>query len=111
MILWVCLGPRGDYKERPVVVLTLPDKDGRFRVVAASSQASPGSNNEVELPWASDRHPLTKLKKRTVAITDWIVAIDMSAVREIKGRVPSKTLVEIQEKVSGHIAAGPPEPK
>jgi mRNA-degrading endonuclease toxin of MazEF toxin-antitoxin module len=96
-ILWVCLR-RGRGKERPAVALNSPNSDGRLTIVACSTQSYDRAL-EVELPSDPKRHPMTKLKKCTFAIVDWIEEISVSDVCEIKGIIPPTTLDRIWDKI------------
>jgi hypothetical protein len=55
---------------------------------------------EIELPWiAPTKHPLTKLKKPTVALLNWTEEISESSIRQIGGQCPGPKLLEIQQKL------------
>jgi hypothetical protein len=86
--------------------LNAPNADGRFFVVGCTTQCTDDPNKELELPWKDDRHPLTKLRKRTVAVLDWIEEIRLSDVCEVKGCLPSSVLVELRKRM---IRDFPPE--
>jgi mRNA-degrading endonuclease toxin of MazEF toxin-antitoxin module len=108
-ILWVRLR-RGGNKERPAVVLSAPNSDGWLTVVVASTQ-SHDQNREVELPSDANRHPRTKLRKRTFVDIDWVerIRISVDNVPEVKGFVPSTTLERIWDKIR-EASPTPPEP-
>lgn len=105
-IVWVKLGPRGGYKERPAVILTRDcdlDPVQPFHVAVGSSQiSSPLAPNEVLLPaGVKSRHPLTKLKRPTVIVCDWIAEVRYSDVLQWGGEAPPTVLLEILSKPPG----------
>jgi mRNA-degrading endonuclease toxin of MazEF toxin-antitoxin module len=99
-IVWVRLGPRGGYKERPAVVLDSPDSDGNLFVVVGTTQVGDDPATEIELPSSAPiRHPLTKLKKRTVVCLTWREKIHRSSIRDIGGDCPRSLLLDIKRKI------------
>lgn len=99
-IVWVRLGPRGNYKPRPAFVLTKyvadPRPDTQIVVMAGSTDFDPEiAPNEVELPGYPGRHPLTKLNKPCRAICDWVEKIMYGEIEEVKGKLPGSTLYRI----------------
>lgn len=105
-IVWLKLGPRGGYKERPAVILTSDsdlDPAEPFHVAVGSSRiSSPLAPNEVLLPTGSkSRHPLTKLKQPTVIVCDWIEEVRSSDVLQWGGEAPPTALLEILSKLPG----------
>jgi mRNA-degrading endonuclease toxin of MazEF toxin-antitoxin module len=98
-ILWVRLGPRGNYEERPVVAISSPDSDGNLYIVGGSTKHARDPEREIELPSAPTRHPLTNLKKTTFVDAGWIVKIHVNDILQTKGRVPATILVDIQDRI------------
>ncbi|HVA50118.1 MAG TPA: type II toxin-antitoxin system PemK/MazF family toxin [Pirellulales bacterium] len=103
-IVWAKLGPRGLYKKRPAVILTRDselDATKSFFVAAGSCQvSSPLAANEVLLPsGGSLPHPLTRLKKPTVIVCDWIEEVTYSDVIQWGGETPPTALLEILSKL------------
>lgn len=103
-IVWVKLGPRGGYKKRPAVILTSDadlDPAETFFVAAGSSQVTlPIADNEVLLPaGTTSKHPLTKLKRPTVIVCDWIEEVSYSDVFQWGGETPPTALLEIISKL------------
>ena len=98
-IVWVRLGPRGGWKPRPAVVLSAPNVNGELYIVPGSTQPATNPDHQLELPYAVGRHPLTKLKERTLIDLDWFEKIDAGSVLEVNGYCPPSLLVEIQQKI------------
>ena len=99
-VLWIVLGPRGNYEPHPAVAINSPDSEGYFYIVGGSTKHALDRSTEVELPWSSPvRHPLTKLKRQTFADANWIVKIHEDDVLENRGQVPPSCLVEIQNRI------------
>jgi hypothetical protein len=55
---------------------------------------------EVKLPWHPTGHPITKLKRRSAAVCDWIVPIQSEDVQSVSGQVPVRLLIQILERVN-----------
>jgi hypothetical protein len=91
---------------RPVVILTrndeIEDADTLYGVVASNTAATsqPPSDSLIQLPYQREGRVGTKLKKPTVAVCGWIVAIDKSEIAEedIGGVVPSHLVQLILER-------------
>ncbi|MGW8255904.1 MAG: type II toxin-antitoxin system PemK/MazF family toxin [Thermoguttaceae bacterium] len=99
-IVWVRVGPRGGYKERPAVVLSAPDAEGNINIVVATTQIGNDPIMEIELPSSSpERHPLTNLNKRTVVCLTWRAEVHKSAIRELGGKCPPTIFAEIVKKL------------
>ncbi len=99
-IVWARLGPRGGYKSRPAVALSVPDADGNFYVIGGSTLPIAAPELQLELPSSSPvRHPLTRLKKQTFIDLSWFEKIHSSSVCEVGGMCPGPLLVDIQRKV------------
>jgi mRNA-degrading endonuclease toxin of MazEF toxin-antitoxin module len=97
-ILWVCLR-RGQRKKRPAVAISTPDSDGDLFVIGCTTNCTGDTNTEIELPWKADRHPLTKLKKPTVAVLNWIERLSTNDIREIGGRLPPSKWLELEQRI------------
>lgn len=96
-------GRRAKYA-RPVVVLTpdreIPGAEILFGVgVSSTCYESGASRRLVELPWHPNGHPHTGLRKRCHAVCDWIVPLRAEHVREVRGQVGRKWLIEILRMV------------
>jgi hypothetical protein len=75
--------------------------DGPVTAVAVTTTfPEPAPHNIVELPWHPRRHPATQLAKRSAAVCDWLVQLRPSDIQEVKGYVPTKTLLKIVERVA-----------
>ena len=99
-IVWVRLGPRGGYKERPAVALSAPDSDGNVYIVVGTTQAGEDPATEIALPFSSPvRHPLTKLRQPTVVCLTWREKIHCTSIREIGGECPAPLLLDIVRKL------------
>ena len=98
-ILWVRLGPRGNFEERPSVALSSPDSGGNLYIIPGSTKHARDPEREIELPSAPTRHPLTNLKKPTFVDAGWVVKIHVNDILQIKGRVPAIILVDIQNRI------------
>ncbi|MBI5762620.1 MAG: type II toxin-antitoxin system PemK/MazF family toxin [Planctomycetes bacterium] len=103
-IVWAGIPDRsGTLKTRPLVIITADSEillDSPIVGVAVSTlipESVPGSY--VELPWYRGGHPATGLARRCAAVCDWLVILRPSEIREIRGYVPTKYLLEILEKV------------
>ena len=91
-------------KRRPLVIVTATNEmllDAPIVGVAVTTTyPDPPPREFVELPWSRLRHPATRLSARSAARCDWLVELRPSQVTEIKGYVPTKTLLEILERVA-----------
>lgn len=100
-IVWVKIPDEHNRNEklRPAVVVTPTEElstADEFVVVAITSRFDlPLTDNLVELPWHRDGHPRTGLKRRCVAVCDWMSAIPRNSIEEIAGRVPGAQLNRI----------------
>lgn len=96
---------RGDAKEnpRPIVILTPTEEiilDQPIVGVAVSTRVSePPSPNEVPLPYSRLGHPATRLRRRCVAVCNWLVEVRPTELRPVEGYVPAKTLARILRRV------------
>jgi mRNA-degrading endonuclease toxin of MazEF toxin-antitoxin module len=95
------LDPQGrNPKDRFAVVLTPPDQleeGGMVSLVAITGTiVDPPPDDFVELPWHRDRHPVTRLTKRSAAACRWIIRVDPSRILRRTGRVPTAQLAAIE---------------
>lgn len=104
-IVWTTLGPRGDYKKRPAVIVSdvsRPAPGTKIRIVAGTTKFDePLKPLEVKLP-SDDRpggHHRTRLRIPTVIVCDWIELIDVAAIEGYAGVVPDAVLAEILRKI------------
>ncbi|MFN0053169.1 MAG: type II toxin-antitoxin system PemK/MazF family toxin [Planctomycetales bacterium] len=91
-------------KARPAVIVTPTNEivnNGQIVLVAVTSTLSPLPGNQVELPWKNEGHPVTGLKKRCVAICDWLVEINCNAIIRVAGVVPPDRLRMILANIPG----------
>lgn len=101
-IVWVQVGPRGEYKKRPAVVLSSAAEiksTGKVDLVVGSTD-SHDANKEIVLPCGPNgtAHPLTRLKKLTYITCDWNETVDKDAILEVGGEVPPTLMLEILNK-------------
>ena len=105
-IIWANISDKQgrNLKLRPAVVLTTAEEieAGEPIVVAVVSTqfqlAKP--EDQVELPWAPLGNTLTRLKKRCVAVCNWVEEIKESDISEYGGMVPAAELTAILTRVS-----------
>jgi hypothetical protein len=104
-IVWATVpDPTGTPKTRPLVIITATNEivlDAP--IVGAAITATfpdPPPDTHIELPWHPRRHQATQLAKRSAAVCKWLVTLRPSEIEEIKGFVPTKTMVEIMRKVT-----------
>lgn len=111
-ILWMELGPRGQFKKRPAIALCRPNAAGNF-VVAGGSSSTPAQlgNDEIALPFRLPRHPLTKLSRRTVVDCAWLQEVNVSDVLAIGGQLPPSVLFQIITKVETHYDLSARQPR
>lgn len=99
--VWVCVpDPNGvNLKERPAVVVTPTEAivpgEAIVLVAVTSTFTRPLPANRVELPWHNAGHPVTGLKRRCVAVCDWLIVVDQAAVIGVAGTVPIRVLNSI----------------
>ena len=98
-IVWVRVGPRGDYKDRPAVVLSQPDSDGNFLVVCCTSQVGGDQDNEILLPYDPVKNAVTKFREPVAAVLDWPERINTKEILRIGGFVPPTYYEKIQDGV------------
>lgn len=105
-IVWAVMRDRkgGNDKRRPGVIISEDREiaaDGSFFVVAISTSISePLSEWEVLLPWNSSGTTRTKLRKKAVAVCNWLAELSPNDVEDHGGVVPTKLLNEILELAS-----------
>jgi hypothetical protein len=95
--------PQGTVKRRPLIVITETSEiilDHPVQTVACtSSYPAPPPLQYVEIPWHPRGHPATGLSRRSAAMCRWLVKLLPSQVQEIRGFVPTKTLLAIVQRV------------
>jgi len=94
-----------NHKTRALVVLTRTDEiepGKKFVAVAISSDFDvPLEDRAIPMPWLKNRHPVTRLYEPSVAVCDWLVALDESQVETISHRpIETRLLVQIMAQVS-----------
>src|SRR5262249_46216938 len=91
-------------KGRPAVILTPTDQiseSGPVDCVAITSRLpDPIPEDHVLLPWQSQGHPRTGLKRRCAAVCTWRACILPADVENVAGTVPGPLMVEILRKIS-----------
>ena len=104
-IVWTTLGPRGNYKKRPAVIVSdvsRPPPGTKIHIVAGTTKFDePLSPLEVKLP-SEDRqggHHSTRLRSPTVIVCDWTEVIDVADIEGYAGVVPASILAEILRKI------------
>ena len=112
-IVWVSVSdPNGvNPKERPAVVVTPTEEivsgEAIVLVAVTSTFTRPLPANRIELPWHTAGHPVTGLKRRCVAVCDWLITIDQTAIINIAGNVPNRVLNTILALLSPLNTQGP----
>jgi hypothetical protein len=86
-------------KLRPAVVIDMVDADSFLAVAGSTSFPEPLPNECVLLPWHPEGKVKTKLKRKTVAVCNWMVKLGVAEVREIGGFVPPEIMKAILEKI------------
>jgi hypothetical protein len=108
-ILWAIVADQhGHSKHRPVVILDRTVEISTAKpltcVVASHSAAlkQPRRDSWIELPWSESADTETKLRKPTVAVCEWLAAVDASRITEndVGGIVPQSIMLEIIQKVT-----------
>ena len=102
-IVWARIAdPRGNVKRRPVIIVTATDDiilDGPVAAVAITSTVPETLTREYgDLPWSHMGHPATGLRRRSAAVCNWPIQLRPSDVDEVKGFVPTKTMLRILER-------------
>ena len=90
---------RGAGKSRPMIVATRRVDILRTGVVVAvvcsTDFTEPLTPEEARLPFEPEGRCVTKLRRDTVAVCDWIVTLPADSIEETGGLVPSDLLREI----------------
>ncbi len=107
-VLWVCLGPRGQYRKRPAIALEAPNADGKVHVVVGSRQHAEDESLEMALPWHASGQCRTQLREATFLDLGWRLEIEVADIRAIGGVLPGRTLVELQRRLRSFIPAANP---
>ena len=98
----VCDPAGGNEKERPLVVITKDSDistDPLVAVAVTSTFRRPLQAGQIEIPHHPDGKTRTGLKKPSIAICDWCVAIPKSRITKIIGVVPPRIMLEIMRGV------------
>ncbi len=90
-------------KLRPVVIVTPANEvevaDTLIGVAVTTSFSEPLPENQIPLPWQPEARTITKLSKPSVAVCNWLVSMERSAIVEMKGVVPPRVLEKIIERL------------
>lgn len=108
-LVWAVVADQNGHNAygRPIVILT-PEAEiansPRLVGVVASHTAflkNPLPKTYIELPWHPSGRVGTRLKKPTVAVCEWLAAVDPALISEsdIGGRVPATVLERILSMV------------
>lgn len=100
--------PRGNnHKVRPLIVVTKNSEivgDDLIAAIAVSTLFSlPLEDYEIPLPWSEKGHPLTGLYRACVAVCNWVVPVDPTTIKAIRGPLTSQLLTSIIEKVDFYV--------
>jgi mRNA-degrading endonuclease toxin of MazEF toxin-antitoxin module len=112
-IVWVRVGDQAgrNPKCRPAVILTPTNEispgEQLVAVAVTSTFSKPLPQNQIELPWQHGGHPVTGLKKRCVAVCDWLIEVDQSAIEAIGGVAPPLVLTAILAQIPPDAGAQP----
>lgn len=105
-IVWAVMRDRrGENEKRRPGVIVSEDQEAEgarsfFVVAISTSIREPMSEWEVPLPWNTNGTTRTKLRKRAVAVCNWLVELSPDDVEDFGGVVPPKPLNRILEIVS-----------
>ena len=96
--------PKGRKKKtRPIVIITKTTEIVRDQPIVAvaitTTYPDPPTDEYVELPWIRWHHPATGLNKRSAAVCNWVIPVKPSEIKEIRGYVPTKYLLQIVQNV------------
>jgi mRNA-degrading endonuclease toxin of MazEF toxin-antitoxin module len=96
--------PRGQNpKVRPAIVVSADAEiqEGRplFLVAITSNVVEPLPENQVELPWDPTGKARSGLKKRSVAVCDWVVTAEQGHIERVIGHLPPTFMVEIVRRL------------
>lgn len=100
-IVWVSAADQAgrNHKCRPAVIVTPTDEIGHgnkiVAVAATGTFSRPLAANRIEIPWHRGRHPITGLYKPCVAVCDWLIEFEVTAVEGHGGVVPRDVLRKI----------------
>jgi hypothetical protein len=89
------------------VTAEINDSQPLVAVAVTSSIPNPLPASAVELPWRTQRHPVTGLLKPCIANCAWLSKITTSEIERVGGTVPKKLLNEILALVAAHLANPP----
>ena len=104
VILVELMDPQGrNPKVRPAIVVTEDrtiQAGGPINVVAVTSSVTlPLSETHVELPWNASGSAGSGLKKRSVAVCDWLLPIERTQIERVIGHLPSPITLQILSRL------------
>lgn len=106
---------RGKTKPRPVIIISKDEEivsDSDVRVVAVSTTFRlPLSPDQIELPWDHSGNCATGLRRRSVAVCNWIDRIPQDCIKGVRGHVSPMVLLRILDRVKLFIEESPSNPK
>jgi hypothetical protein len=99
-IVWASVSdPRGNVKQRPLIILTptdqIHDAEPLQAMAISTTFPNPPPRDHIPLPWHPQGRVLTKLRRRSAAVLSWIVELDAADIDELQGDVPLKLMLEI----------------
>ena len=98
----------GFVKTRPAVVMSATAEIGLGKplivMAITTTYPDPPPADHVELPWHAQGHPVTRLTRRSAAVTTWMDTIMPDQIRGYGGGVPPKYMRKILERIG---PAGP----
>jgi hypothetical protein len=105
-IVWTPVADRNRRNRypRPVIILTPDEQIGQakelFGVVASNTAAviNPRPPHCIDLPFHPSGRVGTKLRKPTVAVCNWVVAVDRAEIEDMGGIVSPKLVSLILEE-------------
>ncbi|TVQ32963.1 MAG: hypothetical protein EA376_03870 [Phycisphaeraceae bacterium] len=87
---------RGPVKNRPIIVLSVPDADDEQDIVAVavtSSPHNPSDSHFIHLPSSTDPGSTSGLERESWAACRWVLRLKVEEIRRIVGHI-SMELVE-----------------
>jgi len=104
-IVWAVLKDHNGFrKRRPAIVLTptndIEENTPLVVMCITTTFPNPPPEDHVPLPWNSDaRRVDTRLAQRSAAVLSWLDTPYPDEIIEVKGRVPSKLMEQIQRRL------------
>lgn len=102
-LVWVVVKDRNGYrKTRPGIIVTpteeISDTEPIVVVAVTTSFKDPPPSDHVPLPWHPSGRVLTKLTRRSAAVTSWLETAYADEIESFGGDVPSNImrLIEAQ---------------